>query len=148
MTPLQIISIVSTLFLLIGIYSYKVQSSSFSWNENTGKIIDQFIQHDNSGDMTKYYPKVTYEYSVNDKSYTCSTLKLMGNTFFGSENEANIFLEKYPKGSNITLYYDPSKPSRAILEHVNIIGAWVFLGIGILMSLGCGFFWMKKFNII
>ncbi|MGL1902423.1 MAG: DUF3592 domain-containing protein [Fibrobacterales bacterium] len=144
MTILQILSIVAALFTLVGIYSYKVQSSSFTWTQNTATIVDHIVQHDNGGDLTKYFPKVSYRYEVNSKSYTCSTFRLMGNPFFGTEADANVFFKDYPIGESIDIFYDPVRPQRAIIEHVNILGAKIFLGIGITFLLGCGFFWIKK----
>ena len=93
-----------------------------------------------------FVPVVRYEYRVEGRAYTSSRINF--SVVQGiSEDWARGITGRYPVGQEVVVYYDPQKPSDAVLEHVNVglrlhLGIFFFvvglLGFIYLMSDGSG----------
>lgn len=81
-----------------------------------GSDVEQRIRYDADGDRrTVYYPRVTYEYSVDGETYRSSNLRAGLGRESMLESNARRTVERYPVGAQVTAYYDPENPSRAFL---------------------------------
>lgn len=89
--------------------------------------------------VERYYPKVTYQYSVNGVDYE-------NDRFYDEEIQINqiekieAVVAKYPVGTDVTVYFEAQNPSNAYLERLpdinfNTIKFWA-LGIGIIILVG------------
>ncbi len=100
-------------------------SSSINWPTTEGKVVASEINSRWGGRYSLpgtlwfiklHYPKVIYEYCVNGKSYTSETLsffRLEGCHLF--YRTAKRFMEQYPPGQVITVYYNPKNPQESTL---------------------------------
>lgn len=89
-----------------------------------------------SGVRVSYQPDVTYEYTVDGTLYTGN--QLTPNPFtLEAEEEAQAYLEKYPEGQQVWVYYNEFLPYQAYLErYVD----WVPYGVT-----GLGLFFLAAF---
>jgi len=81
---------------------------------------------------TKYYPAITYSYTVDDIEYASDVI---GNMKFNSKYRDNIeeFLQKYQLNSKTRVYYNADEPSMALLEPGIARGNFMLLAFGILI---------------
>ena len=95
------------------------------WPSVEGTIIDSQVRSSSSHDRdtrtttVSYIIKLRYEYVVADKRYEGSNRNLTFDAVAKSASEREMELErtsKYPVGGRIRVYYDPRKPSRAVLD--------------------------------
>jgi len=84
---------------------------------------------------------LTYEYTVDSEQYIGTRLTITedGDSFWGIPPEA----ENYPEGRDITVYYDPDRPHRAVISPTAdfteiALALLVFAGIII------GYFMLKR----
>ncbi len=81
--------------------------------------------------VTAYSPDILYEYRANAESFQSRQI-FLGQQFPSSLSLANNFVEKYPIGKEVTVFYNPEKPEVAVLErdwHKELLG---HLGRGLL----------------
>jgi hypothetical protein len=105
--------------VVFGIVIRKKLGDSKSWPTTTGLIIESSIDPGffRIGGSYNYVvrPNVTYEYKVDGKNYTSSQLALIE---YNSANQklARGKAERYSRGQQIEVYYNPRKPEFAVLE--------------------------------
>ena len=86
-----------------------------------------------------YTPRVIYEYFVGDTGYSSDRVTL-SRTSSSNPDDARRVTERYPAGSEVRVYYNPSDPSRALLEpaetdlHIPIIVGFIFLAAALLFA--------------
>ena len=74
--------------------------------------------------------RLRYQYDVNGQTYESHKIAFMGRVFSGTASERR---KRYPTGTQVTVYYNPDKPSVAVLEPgVRMVG---FLGAGLVVVL-------------
>lgn len=98
-----------------GWYRVWAQKSRY-WSRTTGKVIWAQVESEMSEDGKVFFPKILYRYKVNGQRYDGDRI------YFGDVNrsedsiEAEIILEKRRPDDEVTVFYDPSNPRRAVLE--------------------------------
>jgi hypothetical protein len=108
-----------------------------------GKVIDCRVESHSDGEGgTSYSTKLRYEYFVNDQRFEGKRLRFGMESHGGRKGSAH-YVREHPPGTPVTVYYDPAKPSSAILEpgvagtdlfmilfltpfNVIMLGSWVF----------------------
>jgi hypothetical protein len=114
--------------LVLGIYlvvfslrSKKKAEESQIWPNSPGTVtlaeVKRSVNRDDDGNESySYYPKVEYTYQVGGQMFTGKRLAFGG--LVAQKNPASVQkdLERYPVGGQVTVYYDPGKPSEAVLE--------------------------------
>jgi hypothetical protein len=98
--------------------------------------VDQFLGSRPSGRESRVtnQPLVHYEYTVGGRTYRCSRVSV-AEEVDGAELRA--ILKRYPVGQAVTVYYDPARPERALLERTLPMGK-LAQGLGCLMALFVG----------
>jgi hypothetical protein len=93
---------------------------SKSWPKTVGIIVKSsiepgFAQAGRGNYIFVVRPEVTYKYEVNGEKYTSSQLALIE---YNSANQklARGKAERYSRGQQIEVYYNPRKPGFAVLE--------------------------------
>jgi hypothetical protein len=114
------------------------------WPETTGKVIASRVQSlrkpptgpTSSPPHMKVtnQPFVQYEYKVGRRTYRCSRISVAEQV---DGAELREVLERYPVGKAVTVYYDPARPERALLERTLPAGK-LALGLGCLMAIFAG----------
>lgn len=113
------------------------------WPETTGKVVASRVQsrRNEQGDPGYDFhdtevtnePFVQYEYAVGSQKYRCSRIDI-GEKTSGFELEA--ILDRYPVGAEVTVYYNPADPSKAMLERD--LPRVAYLGMGCLLVVFVG----------
>jgi hypothetical protein len=128
---------------LILIYTYfrnlaRVREAE-GWPISQGMILESRVKEDSSIDSdgftsSHYYPEVRYLYRVLGSEYE-GTKITFGPTSGNTQSRAMQAISKYPKGSTVTVYYDPEQPSKAVLERTLskslLVSGVIFIAIGI-----------------
>lgn len=121
-----------------------------SWQSTPCKILDATIEVHHGDDSTTYSAEFEYEYTVDGQ-------RLIGDrysfaSFSSSHGAASAIIQKYPKNSTQTCYYDPNDITQVVLDRDNSnLPIWfVFLplificvGFGIMLA-GFGVFGRGK----
>lgn len=114
--------------LVLGIYlvvfslrSKKKAEESQNWPGTSGTVtlaeVKRSVNRDEDGNESyAYYPSVEYTYPVGGQ--TLSGKRLAFGGMVAQKNPASVQknLERYPVGGQVTVYYNPEKPSEAVLE--------------------------------
>jgi hypothetical protein len=150
-----IVIIVGLVFLVAGIYMtvtgvsviQKVGASE-DWPTVTGRVTDSSVevQRNETGTgrkkkrSTYYAPDVSYTYSVEGVPYSSNQI-IYGATRYDDKSTAQAIAGQYPKGSDVTVYYDPESPDSAVLEpgiksssYTMLIMGIVFIVTGVITS--------------
>jgi hypothetical protein len=106
----------SGIFLLLVLRKFR---ESKHWPSTTGTIIHSSVESGftnvGGGGALVVRPNVTYEYEVAGQKFTSSRLAIIEiNT--ANEESAREKADKYAPGQRVQVYYDPHKPSFAVLE--------------------------------
>jgi hypothetical protein len=99
-------------YLFLSIWNPRQAEEIKNWPTTEGKII-VVHQLGKRGWMNNI--EFRYEYEVDSKKYTGRNITLFPNTIFGRERIEEIH-NKYSKGQTITVYTNPKKSKKAILE--------------------------------
>ena len=108
--------------LLIGLtgllnagWNFKQDRASLSWPETTGRIINSDVEvAHRSDDFTKYEVRVHYAYDVYGQAHESRRLRFSSNGF-EERSEANKLRRRFRSGEEVSVYYDPANPARAVL---------------------------------
>ena len=127
--------IVGLVLLLVGINQGKKAKAAEAWPTVTGVILSSGLQESRSYDSDSnsttinYKPQVQYQYSLMGQSFQGDRLAF-GNMSY-DYNTASKKIAPYPQGASVTVHYDPSDPSKAVLE-TKAAGGVLLLIMGIL----------------
>lgn len=99
-------------YLFLSIWNPRQAEEIKNWSTTEGKII-VMRQLGKRGWMNNI--EFRYKYKVDNKKYTGRNITLFPNTIFGRERIEEIH-EKYREGKTVTVYINPKKPKKAILE--------------------------------
>ncbi|MDX1995285.1 MAG: DUF3592 domain-containing protein [bacterium] len=111
MSPFVFIAVVMLLFWLIGRLRFAGQRGA--WRQTTGRVLRADVMDD--GD-NGYYPQVVYEYMVDGKRYEADRMAPGLTLTQGSRARIEQQIQAYPPGKTVTVYYNPRRPSQAVLE--------------------------------
>jgi hypothetical protein len=111
----------------LGAVKIKNASETRSWPVTKGKITVSEVK----GAM-KYYPSVSYTYSIDSIDYSSNGITLM-NYSTKKRSVVEETLKKYPLGSEVKVYYNSADPAKAFLEPGITTGNFILLAVGILL---------------
>jgi hypothetical protein len=117
-----------------GISQILLHESSKDWPSVEGQVINSHVTFMPDWQDPAWRVRVSYDYSVNGISYSSSK-----SGSYASERSARGAGARYPQGSTVLVFYDPSSPSRAVLEGGGPSGSLppVFiLVMGVVFTLG------------
>lgn len=83
-------------------------------------------------DADDLLPHIKFRYSIDGDTYT-NIFDIPGN-ITPSREFTSRYLEKYPVGKKVQVYYNPHRPDRATLEP-DISSDWMVFIIGLLVTL-------------
>jgi hypothetical protein len=125
-----VIFILNVVFLTIIYFIRRRMSQVSTWPSTMGTVVSSEIELRSDSDSgTTEYPAVTYSYQVNGQAY--QNEKLAPGPEIGGSGARKV-VAKYPAGAQVMVFYDPQKPSDAVLER-NAGSAlrffWLFIAI-------------------
>lgn len=104
-----------TLAAIIGIsWQLTVSMASTKWPRVEGKILASSVELVD-GEYASYAPKIEYHYVVDGQIYRSNKLRV---SFWSSSFKARArrIADAYRPGDPVAVFYDPAKPSRAVLQ--------------------------------
>ena len=136
--------------IIIGVSCARLPSAvgSHSWPTTEGKILKSRVQETWSYDGDDWGPgwkaDIEYSYRVNGKRYVSDQIEVVDIINGNGDSIANKVVNRYPKGSLVTVYYKTDDPTTALLEpglpNNDLSGSMFFLtltGMGaIIMIIG------------
>lgn len=127
-------------------YSFRSQKKadqSHGWPSTNGKVIVSETRESkstNEDGRTKisYYPHVEYTYEVQGQVFTSKQISFGGVLGFNDPAKVQATLEHYPVGSIVLTFYNPEKPTEAVLEKTSGGAKWAMIvGILIMVIASC-----------
>ncbi len=108
-------SVLSALLSVFAIGSFvdvlREGAESAHWPSTQGTVLRSDLLSNEDG----YWPVVTYQYEVDVVLYQGTGIRVFGAPS-GSYEEAQRIMNQYPVGARVSVYYDPARPRRAVLE--------------------------------
>ncbi|MHC4082207.1 MAG: DUF3592 domain-containing protein [Planctomycetota bacterium] len=107
-----------------GVYRLRIARASGQWPTVTATIVSSDVEtRHRSGDATgmrtergfEYLPRIVYEYSANGARHRADRITF-DDLRFDSHLAAKTIADQYAPGTEVTVYYDPERPERAVLE--------------------------------
>jgi len=111
---LIVLVILNVIFLAVIYFMRKKMAEVNQWPSVMGSVVMSTIERRSSGEGGYTdYPVVQYSYQVNGQAYQSS--KLTPGPEVGGSGARNV-VAKYPAGAQVMVFYNPQKPSEAVLE--------------------------------
>ena len=109
--------IIGIVFLTVGYFLGKQAEEVKKWPSVKGVVVDsKVVSHlDSESNQTMYAPAITYRYKVDGKEFTCSNFGFV-NVSYNDGFEAEKIVKSYPVGKEVTVYYNPKNPYKAVLN--------------------------------
>lgn len=118
--------------IIISAWGWKVLAKSRkmkSWPTTIGTI----AQASPSSESNDLLPHIVFSYQVKGKTYQRAFEFPEGTHSLPEFNQA--YLDKYPVGKEVEVFYDPDQPETATLEP-ETQGDWMILALGLMMTIG------------
>jgi PDZ domain-containing secreted protein len=96
---------------------HKAQQSQ-TWPVAKGTITQTDISVQEYDEKVRYVPVVRYTYQVNEQVHEGRRITFGSDMEFPSRQKATEYLAEYPVGAEVSVYYNPEKPSEAVLQQV------------------------------
>ncbi len=121
----------------LGVPGITEGKASESWPQVSGKILSsQVVTSKGSDNQTMYQPEIRFTYEVSGKSYESNQINVSPPVSSGSSGSSYEMVDQFPRGKEVPVYYNPDKPSFAILmtgvPTVARVCYWIGLGVLIL----------------
>jgi hypothetical protein len=94
------------------------------------------VDTDSDGTTRSYYPAITYEYTVDGRTYRSDNVVPGPGRTTKGQGWARDVVADNPAGADVTAYYDPATPARAYLVEARTnLELYAFGGMGVLAVL-------------
>jgi hypothetical protein len=94
-----------------------VRRAAAAWAQTAGTVLCTTIRVQRVGESLSEMPLVIYSYEVDGHPYQSHRVRAGDETGqIKAVGDASSTLDRYPVGSNVTVYYDPDDPANAALE--------------------------------
>ena len=118
----------SVLVSLWGLRVIVMARRTLQWPSVKG-IIEESKMPARSDEFNDLLPHIEYSYSVDERIYR-QVLKFSGD-ITPTQEFAKSYVEKYPVGASVQVYYNPANPETSTLEPGLGKGDWLILAIGL-----------------
>jgi hypothetical protein len=99
----------------LALRSLWVGAASRRWPTTDGRVIASVVRQWTSKNNTHHEPHVVYEYMVDGTRHAHSAIGA-GVGMWQSCDQVTAIVDRYPVDTVVTVYYDPARPERAVLE--------------------------------
>jgi hypothetical protein len=126
---------VSGMLSLITFVKWREVQALSRWLPTPGKVISSRVEArevrssgagSDSTDTTEMrnFPAITFEYKVGGKKFQSSRYSVKENL---GNFEVRETLAQFPRGAEVTVFYNPADPSKAVIERTMPDGAFKFM---------------------
>jgi hypothetical protein len=119
--------LIGGLLIVKSILDGRAAKASVQWPSVPGTVVFSGMTADTMGDTATFSPVVTYSYAVNGQVLQSSRIRY-------SPVRSRKILDRYPRGSTVQVFFDPQRPSTAVLEKGG--STWVMLFAGAAVIVG------------
>jgi hypothetical protein len=126
--------------LMVGLIIYLrfAANAVKDWPSTPGKVTGSRVSYDSSTSKTGAVPFVTYTYEVQGKTYRDGRIS-PGILTVAGRTSAEKVVALYPRGADVTVYYNPKNASEAYLEKSSQRQLGGMCGIMIMVNLAMPF---------
>ncbi len=135
-----VIGTIGVLCMLYGQYQLGWARASADWPVVAGRIVTSEVTSHTDEEGTTYSDEIEYVYAVDGTEYEADVVVIGGHGY-----GPHRVVGRYPLGAEVTVAYDPDKPSRAVLEPGVESYEWQTWGISMLLG---ALFMATLFNFI
>jgi hypothetical protein len=139
-----LLTLVALGLIVLAVHLHVVASHAEEWTSTAGVVIASYVRKTGAGnageagDTDSHSPVVKYEYRVGSDPYAGSRIGF--GEFFSNWYSSKNRIRAFPKGSNVTVYFDPQDPGNAVLDRTYPSVAIAMLaGIALLCFAGAVF---------
>ncbi len=134
-----IFAFVAVIILGIAVYTRQRAEASKQWPMVLGQVVSSMVTSSSSSEGgTTYSPDIRYAYDVGGQAYQSSRLAFGGTVSTSNPRDAQKHTARYPAGSVVQVYYNPTKPQDATLERRAGSANFLFAFGGCFLVIGCG----------
>jgi len=87
--------------------------STGHWPIASGVVKTSVVQVTKSGSKTSYWPRISYEYSVDGSTFSNSRIWYFD--FADLPDRAKQIVDSHPVGTRVKVYYDATHPDQSLL---------------------------------
>ena len=124
-----VIATIGLLLTLYGQYQLSWARASADWPVVAGRIVISEVTTHRDEEGTTYSDKIKYVYTVVGAEYQSSVVVIGGHSY-----GAHRVVARYPLNADVSVAYDPNKPSRAVLEPGVESYQWQTFGISMVLG--------------
>jgi hypothetical protein len=128
------------------------------WSETTGQVVRSNVEVSQKAAGIRrpgrtvfddyYTAKIEYEYVVDGKKYVSDEIVLADGQESFDRSVAEAAVNKYSVGREVTIYYNPNHPDRALIERDFGFGIWwTALAFAVVEGLAGVVIWVKAARI-
>ncbi|NIS81780.1 MAG: DUF3592 domain-containing protein [Anaerolineales bacterium] len=133
------------LFSLWGLYSiiqgirlFQLAGQTRAWPSTLGIVKESRVhKRFSAGDSTEYQPLVRYTFSYRGQEFESDQI-FLGAKQFSRPSKALPYVQRYPEGQSVTVYYNPQDPYQSVLEtghssriYVVLVSGVVLIGVAV-----------------
>jgi hypothetical protein len=122
--------------------NFNLAQASSNWEKTAGKIVRSELQNFSVGRKENFKALVEYSYTVGGTLYRGTRLRF-ADTTGTAEDKQRALVEQYPVNATVDVYFDPHKPSEAVLEpgggartYALMLPPLILAGIGMILLVG------------
>ncbi len=97
-------------------WSWHKSRESATWPTVEGRVVETQVHRCDDSEGPFFCPQVRYAYLVMGRTYTGEQISFSMPPEFTSHEGAKAFLDRYPVGSKVTVFYNPNDPAEAVLS--------------------------------
>jgi Protein of unknown function (DUF3592) len=105
----------------------RTAKASVGWPSVPGTVVFSGMVEDRQADSASSSPLVTYSYIVNGQILEGSRVRFSGV-------QTRKILAQYPKGNTVQVFFDPQRPSNAVLEKGGSTRVMLFVGVAVIVG--------------
>lgn len=142
-TQLFVGFLIALAFVVGGGYLWVAQSGPIdNYEPVEATVISSEVVSGTEGDSK---PAITYEYTVDGRTYTSSNV--LPGPGESSAGDARTIVDNHPEGEQVTAYYNPKDPSESFLvKKRDLFIPGVMILIGGLVALAFGWSFVDRFR--
>jgi hypothetical protein len=107
------------------------------WRETPCTILTSAVKEHSDSDGSTYSVEVTYEYVVNEQTYTSSRYRFMSFSSSGYQGKKEV-VDRLSPGTKTVCYVDRRNPSEAVIERGFTADMWFVLIPLVFVAFGAG----------
>jgi hypothetical protein len=88
--------------------------ASETWHNTPGTIVTSTVREAAAPEGANYYASLTYNYEVGGRRYVGTKIDFAKRKY-AWKNRAQEDVDRYPANKVVTVYFDPNRPSDAVL---------------------------------